>query len=118
MKGEFIGMKKKKLLIGTILASAVLGLSACGGDQTPPDVPPIVEAEECSVTFETSGGSKVDGTKVKNGEKVNQPTDPTREGYTFGGWYRKPSCLETDKWDFTKNNVTAGYHIIRKMDSE
>ncbi len=107
-------MKKKKLLIGTILASAVLGLSACGGDQTPPDVPPIVEAEECSVTFETSGGSKVDGTKVKNGEKVNQPTDPTREGYTFGGWYRKPSCLETDKWDFTKNNVTADITLYAK----
>ena len=107
-------MKKKKLLIGTILASAVLGLSACGGDQTPPDVPPIVEAEECSVTFETSGGSKVDGTKVKNGEKVNQPSDPTREGYTFGGWYRKPSCLETDKWDFTKNNVTADITLYAK----
>ena len=114
MKGEFIGMKKKKLLIGTILASAVLGLSACGGDQTPPDVPPIVEAEECSVTFETSGGSKVDGTKVKNGEKVNQPTDPIREGYTFGGWYRKPSCLEVDKWDFTKNNVTADITLYAK----
>ncbi len=107
-------MKKKKLLIGTILASAVLGLSACGGDQTPPEVPPIVEAEECSVTFETSGGSKVDGTKVKNGEKVNQPSDPTREGYTFGGWYRKPSCLETDKWDFTKNNVTADITLYAK----
>ncbi len=109
-------MKKKKLLIGTILASAVLGLSACGGDQTPPDVPPIVEAEECSVTFETSGGSKVDGTKVKNGEKVNQPSDPTREGYTFGGWYRKPSCLETDKWDFTKNNVTADITLYAKWE--
>ena len=114
MEGEENNMKKKKLLIGTILASAVLGLSACGGDQTPPDVPPIVEAEECSVTFETSGGSKVDGTKVKNGEKVNQPTDPIREGYTFGGWYRKPSCLEVDKWDFTKNNVTADITLYAK----
>ena len=105
-------MKKRKLMIGVVLASAVLGLVSCGTVE--PEVPPIVEAEECSVTFETSGGSKVDGTKVKNGEKVNQPSDPTREGYTFGGWYRKPSCLETDKWDFTKNNVTADITLYAK----
>ncbi len=111
-KGINRKMKKRKLMIGVVLASAVLGLVSCGTVE--PEVPPIVEAEECSVTFETSGGSKVDGTKVKNGEKVNQPTDPIREGYTFGGWYRKPSCLEVDKWDFTKNNVTADITLYAK----
>ena len=26
------------------------------------------------------------------------PPDPKREGYTFGGWYKEPECI--NKWDF------------------
>ncbi len=26
------------------------------------------------------------------------PPEPEREGYTFGGWYKEPECI--NKWDF------------------
>ena len=31
------------------------------------------------------------------------PTDPTREGYIFGGWYKEPECI--NKWDFDTDIV-------------
>lgn len=29
------------------------------------------------------------------------PPNPTREGYTFEGWFKEPECI--NQWDFTKN---------------
>ncbi|MCI9031993.1 MAG: InlB B-repeat-containing protein [Clostridia bacterium] len=26
------------------------------------------------------------------------PKDPEREGYTFGGWFKEPECI--NEWDF------------------
>ena len=31
------------------------------------------------------------------------PEEPTREGYTFVGWYREPECIH--KWDFTVDTL-------------
>ena len=33
------------------------------------------------------------------------PTDPTREGYIFDGWYKEPECI--NKWDFD-NDIVPG----------
>lgn len=40
-----------------------------------------------TVTFETNGGSDISPVVVNNGEVVLEPEDPTKEGYTFIGWY-------------------------------
>lgn len=39
------------------------------------------------VTFEVNGGSEITPVVVNNGEAVVKPVDPTKEGYTFIGWY-------------------------------
>ncbi len=31
------------------------------------------------------------------------PQSPTRDGYTFGGWYKEPECINT--WDFTTDTI-------------
>lgn len=31
------------------------------------------------------------------------PPEPTREGYTFGGWYKEPECI--NKWDFETDTL-------------
>ncbi|MCR5728556.1 MAG: InlB B-repeat-containing protein [Lachnospiraceae bacterium] len=50
---------------------------------------------------------------VTHGLKVNAPaTDPTAEGYTFGGWYKEAAC--TTKWDFATDTVTADTTIYAK----
>ena len=40
-----------------------------------------------TVAFDSNGGSAVASQSVKYGSKAAQPTDPTRAGYTFQGWY-------------------------------
>lgn len=45
------------------------------------------ERLEFSVTFDTDGGSKVDTLSVTNGKTLAAPADPTKDGYTFDGWY-------------------------------
>lgn len=44
---------------------------------------------------------------VVDGAKATQPADPTRDGYTFGGWYKETTC--TTAWLFStpvKGNMT------------
>lgn len=52
-----------------------------------------------TVTFDNQGGSKVDSQTVRHGGTVTEPTAPTYEGYTFGGWYTEAGC--TTEYDFT-----------------
>ena len=36
---------------------------------------------------------------INKGTNVGIPNNPTKQGYTFGGWYRNETC--TDCWDFS-----------------
>ena len=59
------------------------------------------------VTFQSNGGTPVDSvTGTKSTFKVTEPTAPTREGYTFSGWYTDEDC--TQKFDF---NTTVVRHM-------
>ncbi|MGO5295041.1 DUF4430 domain-containing protein [Collinsella sp. LCP21S3_A9] len=72
------------------------------------------------VSFNAGEGSKVDFQTTAANGSVAKPADPTREGYTFGGWYTDEAC--TKAYDFsaavtadmtlyakwTKNAVTPG----------
>ena len=40
------------------------------------------------VTFNTNGGSYVEGLEVTYGEKITKPEDPNKLGYSFDGWYK------------------------------
>ena len=50
-----------------------------------------------TVTFDSNGGTKVKTQEVIENEKVEEPKEPTKEGYTFKGWY-----LNSKKYDFDK----------------
>ena len=51
-----------------------------------------------TVTFNSNGGSTVTSQSVRSGNKVTKPADPTKEGYTFDGWYTTNSL--TTEFDF------------------
>lgn len=43
------------------------------------------------VTFDIDGGSSVAEQMIVDGGKLERPTSPTRDGYSFSGWYLDPS---------------------------
>lgn len=45
-----------------------------------------------TVSFITNGGSAVASESLAAGGKLAKPIDPTREGYTFTGWYTDAAC--------------------------
>ena len=65
-----------------------------------------------TVAFDTNGGSAVAPVTVDTGSTVTKPADPTKSGYTFGGWY-KDSTLQTP-WDFANGTVTADTTLYAK----
>ena len=40
-----------------------------------------------TVTFEANEGSEVEDQEIQKGSSAKEPTEPTRSGYTFYGWY-------------------------------
>ena len=60
------------------------------------------------VTFNSNGGSSVASQSVVSGGKATQPSNPTRSGYTFGGWYNG-----NIKYDFN-TAVTADLTLTAK----
>ena len=47
-----------------------------------------------TITFDTLGGTAVAPQEQMYGEALVLPVPPTREGYTFTGWYKDYACYE------------------------
>ena len=55
-----------------------------------------------TVTFDSDGGSAVTPQQVLQGQKVQRPAAPTKDGYTFIGWYNKADLqyINLPEWNF------------------
>ena len=60
-----------------------------------------------TVTFQSKGGSEV-ASQIRANTPAGQPADPTKEGYTFIGWYNGES-----EWNF-ETPVTADLTLTAK----
>lgn len=78
----------------------------------PSDDEPVVKPEETKYTvkFDSNGGSKVSSKTVVSGNKVSKPTNPTRSGYEFLGWY-----LNGSKYNFS-TKVTKNITLVAKWE--
>lgn len=74
------------------------------------------DLDEHTLTFETNGGSAIDPVTVRHGNAVAKPADPTKDKYTFIGWYVDPeftakydfaTVLEADKTIYAKFELTS-----------
>ena len=64
-----------------------------------------------TVTFDANGGSAVASQTIDSGGTVTKPADPTKDHYTFGGWYTDSDL--TSAFDFTAA-VTADTTLYAK----
>ncbi|WP_201290375.1 InlB B-repeat-containing protein, partial [Erysipelothrix anatis] len=69
------------------------------------------------VTFESNGGTAVAPQQnLEAGAKVVKPSDPTRTGFTFAGWYTS-STFET-VWNFDTDTVQNTMTLYAKWNQE
>ena len=71
---------KKLLVVLTFIA--VLFISAC------------VEPEVYTIEFDVNGGEDLVDYEYTDGDLLEMPADPTREGYEFIGWYYDKALSE------------------------
>lgn len=63
------------------------------------------------VKFDSNGGSSVEKIKVQKGDFAEAPDDPTKDGYTFYGWFEKDSDKE---FDFENTAISATITLYAK----
>ena len=71
------------------------------------------KAQDRTITFESNGGSQVQSQTVKYDAAAQQPVDPTREGYDFGGWFTDAGFAAGSEFDF-KTKVKADTTLYAK----
>ena len=93
----------KYLIITAIFVAAVT--TSCKKD----------EEKSFIVTFNSNGGSVVEALTIKQNNKIVEPSAPTRDKHTFGGWYMDNNTFEY-KWNFAVNTVTENVILHAKWE--
>ena len=71
----------------------------------------VTDGNVYTVTFDTDGGSAVAEQTVEEGKKAVKPENPTKDGFTFAGWYRDKDL--TQEFDFDEP-ITADTTVYAK----
>lgn len=101
----------RKSLGGALLVLSALSLASCNDvkDTTTGTAAAgtsnTVSIEKYTVSFDTQGGSTIESQSVEKGSLATQPENPTKDNYSFTGWYKESSC-END-FDFETEKIIA-----------
>ena len=119
-------MKKIKLFYIFLLMLFGFGVTSCDSTETPvtPETPEVENPDnqpeenpeekpeevkkECTISFNSNGGTPVESQKVMTGSTITKPEDPVRNGYSFDGW-----TLHGELFDFNKK-ITASLVLTAK----
>ena len=93
----------KLLVCLTFIILACIVFVACGPKNT----------AKFTVTFETNGGTTLSPiTGIENDNMITAPTQPTKLGYTFSGWYKDAEF--NIAWDFANDKVIVDTILYAK----
>ena len=102
---------KKRILSILLLCCMVLTLlptTAFAADESP-------AVTNVTVTFDSNGGGEVKSQTIQQGQQVQRPADPVKEGYTFIGWYDKNDLdnkyYNMPEWNF-RYSVTEDMVLV------
>ena len=88
-------MKLSKVLCVFLMLAVVFSLASCGLISKLPFFGGDDKNEKITVTFDSNGGSEVASQVIEKGGTFLAPEEPTKDGYTFVGWF-----LGEEKWSF------------------
>lgn len=92
----------KKIILCIFAFVSVLFLSACGCSKV-----------DYEVVFSNDGNRTV--FTVEKGDKVEEPIDPTKDGYIFLGWFR--NLTDNEPYDFSAK-VSENFVLYAKWEKE
>ena len=73
----------------------------------------IPQPTKYDVIFNTDGGTPEPSVqKILENGIVTKPTDPTKSGFAFGGWYKEAELI--NEWNFTTDKVTSEITLYAK----
>ncbi len=67
-----------------------------------------------NVRFESNGGSAVERQRIQKGHKAKEPKEPTKEGYTFYGWYQSKDFSDEKEFDFEETTISNTITLYAK----
>lgn len=76
----------------------------------------IVLTTDCTVSFETNGGSALPDQTVRYGEHLSRPDNPIRKGYSLVGWYTDIDLQ--NPWDFDTDAVQGNMTLYAKWEQD
>ena len=107
--GEYVTLKDNKIILCvnkfslyTFAAKYVAPVVHSGGGGG---------VSKYTVKFETNGGTTIKSASANKNAVVAEPDAPTKEGFTFDGWYTDKEL--TTKYDFTEK-VTKSFTLYAK----
>ena len=65
-----------------------------------------------TVSFDSKEGTSVSSVSSAYGDKISEPSAPTKTGYNFGGWYTDSNL--TTEWNFASDKVEANITLYAK----
>lgn len=98
-------MRKRFVFLASLLAISTLAFATSCGDPNP------VDPTTYTVSFNSNGGSAVEDVEVEGGALLVEPTDPTKDGYVFDGWYEDQAL--TIPFDFDEV-ITSNMTLFAK----
>ena len=99
-------MKLKQCAVAAVIAFMSIFIIGCS-DNVKPDESGGKESKY-TVRFE-SDGTLISEIVKSGGSTVEEPTEPTREHYTFGGWY-----IGDKEWRFEVDTVCGDITLLAK----
>ena len=100
LKGLYKGVKVSVKTLDIVIVLCVLAIVLF--------VAVDLQSPGFTVSFDPNGGTDVPAQTQMYGEALRLPQPPTREGYSFTGWYKDPACFEpwNTEEDFIQSALT------------
>ena len=72
----------------------------------------VILTTDCTIKFETNGGTPIDPINAIYGETISRPEDPKRDGKYLVGWYKDIHL--TQEWNFETDTVKGSMTLYAK----